>query len=93
MAGSVCFGAKFYHLNIKGNTDNFFLISGDYKLFCDDCGKGFFTQSKLDSHKRKHTGKKHCHQQSSEIITFDCSVVDPDPFSEYGSGSTHVNIG
>ena len=29
---------------------------GDYKLFCEDCGKGFFTQSKLDSHKRKHTG-------------------------------------
>ena len=29
---------------------------GDYKLFCESCGKGFFTQSKLDSHKRKHTG-------------------------------------
>merc|ERR1712218_125847 len=24
--------------------------TGDFKLFCDDCGKGFFTQSKLDSH-------------------------------------------
>merc|ERR1719189_103538 len=32
--------------------------TGDFKLFCDDCGKGFFTQSKLDSHKRKHTGEK-----------------------------------
>jgi len=32
--------------------------TGDYKLFCEDCGKGFFTQSKLDSHKRKHTGEK-----------------------------------
>merc|ERR1719389_1288194 len=32
--------------------------TGDYKLFCDSCGKGFFTQSKLDSHKRKHTGEK-----------------------------------
>ena len=25
-------------------------------LFCDHCSKGFFTQSKLESHKRKHTG-------------------------------------
>ena len=32
--------------------------TGDYKLFCESCGKGFFTQSKLDSHKRKHTGEK-----------------------------------
>jgi hypothetical protein len=30
--------------------------TGDFKLFCADCGKGFFTQSKLESHKRKHTG-------------------------------------
>ena len=30
--------------------------TGDFKLFCGDCGKGFFTQSKLESHKRKHTG-------------------------------------
>ena len=30
--------------------------TGDYKIYCQDCGKGFFTQSKLDSHKRKHTG-------------------------------------
>ena len=26
--------------------------TGDFKLFCESCGKGFFTQSKLDSHKR-----------------------------------------
>ena len=32
--------------------------TGDFKLFCESCGKGFFTQSKLDSHKRKHTGEK-----------------------------------
>ena len=88
MAGSVCFGAKFYHLNIKGNTDNFFLISGDYKLFCDDCGKGFFTQSKLDSHKRKHTGKKHTATSSLQKLLLLTAVLwirihfpntDPDP--------------
>jgi hypothetical protein len=32
--------------------------TGDFKLFCDHCSKGFFTQSKLESHKRKHTGEK-----------------------------------
>ena len=54
------------HCNKKfGNRRN--LVShikrhnNEYKIYCEepDCRKGFFTQSKLDSHRRKHTGTKH----------------------------------
>ena len=49
---------------------------GDYKLFCEDCGKGFSTLSKLDSHKRKHTGNKG-HIMDKSILNWELLVGYP----------------
>ena len=61
---------------VKGNNSNFYMYPK--KLECDQCGKLFAFQSKLDTHYRMHTGVK-------PFVCTDCGLA----FSQQSNLNAH----